>query len=75
MRNFLRYSSGLFFWALTYYLVAIASLAFDDPQSQRAIIWFPAGVAVAAFLSAHRSRWPLVLLALLVAKVLLDNHG
>lgn len=75
MRSFLRYSSGLFLWALSYYLVAIASLAFDDPQSQKAIIWFPAGVAVAAFLSSRRSRWPLLLLALLVAKVLLANHG
>ena len=75
MRNVLRYSSGLVLWALTYYVVAIASLAFDDPQSQKAIIWFPAGVAVSAFLSSRRSRWPLLLLAMLVAKVLLGNHG
>lgn len=75
MRNAFRYGSSLFLWALTYYVVAIASLTFDDPHSQKAVIWFPAGVAVSAFLSSRRSRWPLLFLALLFAKMLLGNHG
>jgi len=75
MGKILRYGSSLFLWALTYYVVAIASLAFDDPQSKKAVIWFPAGVAVAAFLSSRRSHWPLLLLALLIAKVMLATYG
>lgn len=75
MGNILRNCGSLFLWAFAYYLIAVASLTFDDPQSQKAVIWFPAGVAVAAFLSLRRTRWPLLLVALLVAKILLGNHS
>lgn len=71
----LRRSGVLFLWALTYYLTGLASLAFDDPTSHMAIIWFPAGVSVSAFLSSRRSHWPLLFVALLVARVLLGEPG
>lgn len=75
MENILRNCGIFFLWAFAYYLIAIASRTFDDPQSQKAIIWFPAGVAVAAFLSLRRTRWPALLVALVIAKILLDNHS
>jgi len=75
MVKFLRNCNSLFLWALAYYLIAVASLEFDDPQSQEAVIWFPGGIAVAAFLSSRRKRWPLLFVALATAKVLLSNHS
>ncbi|WP_158267397.1 MASE1 domain-containing protein [Pseudomonas aylmerensis] len=62
-------------WALTYYVTGVASLAFADPVSGMAIIWFPAGVSVSAFLSSKRAHWPLLFLVLLAARVLLDEPG
>ncbi|OCW30312.1 histidine kinase [Pseudomonas aylmerensis] len=71
----LRRSGILLLWALTYYVTGVASLAFADPVSGMAIIWFPAGVSVSAFLSSKRAHWPLLFLVLLAARVLLDEPG
>lgn len=71
----LRRSGILLLWALTYYVTGMASLAFDDPVSKMAIIWFPAGVSVSAFLSSRRAHWPMLFLVLLIARVLLGAHG
>lgn len=49
-----RQAFTLLFWGVLYYLAGLISLRFDDPTSPIAIIWFPSGVAVAAFLFA---RW------------------
>jgi integral membrane sensor domain MASE1 len=59
-------------WALAYYVAGIISLEFDDPVSQVAVVWFPAGVAVSAFLISQRSRWPLLLAVLLTTRIFLD---
>lgn len=71
----LRRSGVLFLWGLVYYVSGVASLAFEDPVSNMAIIWFPAGVSVSAFLSSRRSHWPLLFVALLVARVLLGESA
>ena len=73
--NALRRTGVLFLWALVYYVSGVASLAFEDPVSNMAIIWFPAGVSVSAFLSSQRNHWPMLFVALLAARVLLGEHG
>lgn len=70
----LRYSTALLIWALIYYAAGVISLSFDDPASQVAIVWFPAGVAVAAFLCSRRAHWPLLFLILILMRIFLDNH-
>lgn len=64
--------ASLLMWVLTYYVTGLISLEFDHPVSQVAIVWFPAGVAVSAFLSSQRSRWPVLFTVLLATRVLLD---
>ena len=64
--------ANLLMWVLCYYVTGLISLEFDDPVSQVAIVWFPAGVAVSAFLISQRSRWPALFTVLLVTRVLLE---
>lgn len=71
----LRHSGILLLWAIIYYVTGVASLTFDDPVSQMAIIWFPAGVSVSAFLCSRRTHWPMLFVVFLVARVLLDEQG
>lgn len=71
----LQRSGVLLLWAVTYYVTGVVSLAFEDPVSQMAIIWFPAGISVSAFLSSRRAEWPLLFAVFLVARLLLDEHG
>ena len=63
----------LLLWVLTYYVTGILSLEFDDPLSQVPLVWFPSGVAVAAFLCCQRSRWPALFLALVLTRFFLDD--
>ena len=71
----LQRSGVLLLWAVTYYVTGVASLAFDTPVSQMAIIWFPAGISVSAFLSSRRAHWPMLFGVFLITRVLLDEHG
>ena len=71
----LQRSGVLLLWAVTYYVTGVASLAFDNPVSQMAIIWFPAGISVSAFLSSRRAHWPMLFGVFLITRVLLDEHG
>ncbi|WP_411751062.1 MASE1 domain-containing protein [Serratia sp. (in: enterobacteria)] len=52
--SYVRQLFTLLLWGLIYYLAGLISLKFDDPDSPIAIVWFPSGVAVAAFLL---TRW------------------
>ena len=65
--------SRLLMWVSTYYVTGILSLEFDDPLSQVPLVWFPSGVAVAAFLCSQRSRWPVLFVALVVTRIFLDD--
>lgn len=68
----LQRSGVLLLWAVTYYVTGVVSLAFEDPVSQMAIIWFPAGISVSAFLSSRRAEWPMLFAVFLVARLLLS---
>lgn len=65
-------AASLLMWALAYYVTGIISLQLDDPVAQVAVVWFPAGVAVSAFLISQRSHWPLLFAVLLTARFFLD---
>lgn len=65
-------AATLLMWALAYYVTGLISLEFDDPVSQVAVVWFPAGVAVSAFLISQRSRWPLLFVVLLTTRIVLE---
>lgn len=70
----LRHAGILFLWCLAYYATGVASLAFDDPSSKMAVIWFPAGISVSAFLISRRAHWPMLFVAFMIARILLDPH-
>ncbi|WP_227317059.1 MASE1 domain-containing protein [Cedecea davisae] len=63
----------LLLWGMVYYLSGLISLKFDDPSSAIAIVWFPSGVAVAAFLSARWRDYPVLILIFALMSVLLDE--
>lgn len=63
----------LLLWGGVYYLSGLISLKFDDPNSAIAIVWFPSGVAVAAFLSARWRDYPVLILIFALMSVLLDE--
>lgn len=67
-------AASLLTWALAYYVTGIISLEFDDPIAQVPVVWFPAGVAVAAFLISQRSGWALLFAVLLTTRIFLDFH-
>lgn len=61
-------------WGGVFYLTGLPSLKFDDPDSVIAIIWFPSGVAVAAFLSTRWRDYPALIIIFTLATVLLDEQ-
>lgn len=63
----------LLLWGMVYYLSGLISLKFDDPSSAIAIVWFPSGVAVAAFLSARWRDYPVLILIFALTSALLDE--
>ncbi|WON77972.1 MASE1 domain-containing protein [Serratia sp. UGAL515B_01] len=63
----------LLLWGLAFYVAGLVSLKFDDPDSPIAIVWFPAGVAVAAFLYARWREYPLLFLLFTFVNVLFDK--
>lgn len=71
--SWLQQTAILLLWGLVYYLSGLISLKFDDPNSAIAIVWFPSGVAVAAFLSARWRDYPALILIFALASVLLDE--
>lgn len=71
--NYLQQTTKFIVWGLVYFLSGLISVNFDDPDSQISIIWFPAGVAVAAFLSVRWSEYPSLIFVFALASVLLDG--
>lgn len=71
--SWLQQTAILLLWGLVYYLSGLMSLNFDDTNSAIAIVWFPPGVAVAAFLSARWRLYPALILIFVMASVLQDR--
>lgn len=71
--SWLQQTAILLLWGLVYYLSGLMSLKFDDTNSAIAIVWFPPGVAVAAFLSARWRHYPALILIFVLASVLQDQ--
>lgn len=72
--SWLQQSFILLLWGLIFYLAGLPSLKFNDPISSIAIIWFPSGVAVAAFLSARWRDYPEFIVIFTLATTLLDEQ-
>lgn len=72
--SYVRQVFTLLLWGGIYYLAGLISLKFDDHDSPIAIVWFPSGVAVAAFLLV-RWRSYLALFVILTLASLLLREG
>jgi len=59
-------------WAVLYVACAYLSFALDNPVSQVSFVWFPAGVAVAAFFATPRPAWTALAAALFAADLALS---
>nr|WP_241899334.1 MASE1 domain-containing protein [Erwinia sp. OLTSP20] len=57
---------------IVYYFSGLLSIRFDDPQMHISIVWFPAGVATAAFLHARWRLWPALTLIFILLNLLMD---
>lgn len=70
-----RYSVLLYLsvWSALYFVLGYFSLLIDDPSSRVAFVWFPAGVAVSAFLSSQREHWLLLYVVLFITRTVLDT--
>lgn len=62
----------LLLWAALYIACAYLSFTLDSPISQISFVWFPAGVAVAAFFVTARPAWPALAAALFAGDLLLS---
>lgn len=62
----------LLVWCLLYFSLGYISLFLDDPASRVSFVWFPAGLAVAAFLLTPRRFWPPLFVGLLIVRTILD---
>ncbi|MGK8932709.1 MASE1 domain-containing protein [Pluralibacter gergoviae] len=60
------------FWSIIYLLLGYISLLLDDPLGRVALVWFPAGAAVSAFLSIERKHWLALYIVLFLSRTLLD---
>lgn len=67
-----RFVGQLLLWCTLYFALGFISLFLDDPASQVSFVWFPAGLAVSAFLLTSRHRWPGLFLALFIVRTVLD---
>ncbi|HBR6990582.1 TPA: MASE1 domain-containing protein, partial [Klebsiella aerogenes] len=66
------YLPALIIWPVIYLILAFISLKLDDPQNRVAMVWFPAGAAVSAFLSLPRRFWPAMYIVLFAARAGMD---
>lgn len=68
----IKFVMPLLLWCTLYYLLGYTSLYLDDPVSQVSFVWFPAGLAVSAFLLTSRHHWPWLFLGLFIVRTVLD---
>lgn len=71
--SWLRQTFSVLLWGLTFYVSGLISLKFDDPGSSIAIVWFPSGVAVAAFLCARWRDYPILIMTFALMTVLQEE--
>jgi len=57
-------------WGIVFYLAGLVSFTLDDSANSFAIIWFPSGVAVAAFLTIRWRDYPILLILFSLISVL-----
>lgn len=62
----------LLLWCALYYALGYLSLFLDDPVSQVSFVWFPAGLAVSAFLLTSRHKWLWLYFGLFIVRTVLD---
>lgn len=60
-------------WIAIYYLSGLVSLQLDDPSLDFSVVWFPAGVATAAFLCAPWRQWWVFLAGFVALNLILNN--
>ncbi|MEW5561952.1 MASE1 domain-containing protein [Enterobacter asburiae] len=65
---------SMLLWGMLYFATGYLSLRLDDPVSRVAFVWFPAGVAVSAFLLTRHSYWPLLFSLFFLVRTLLDLY-
>ncbi|MDX6022725.1 MASE1 domain-containing protein [Scandinavium sp. V105_16] len=70
--NSFKFVMQLLVWCALYFALGYISLFLDDPASQVSFVWFPAGLAVSAFLLTSRRRWPWLFLGLFIVRTGLD---
>ncbi len=63
---------SMIIWCVLYFATGYLSLYLDDPVSRVSFVWFPAGIAVSAFLIVGRSYWAALFIALFMVRTLLD---
>lgn len=71
--SFLKKNFTLLTWGVIYFLSGLISLKFNDPDSTITIVWFPAGVAVAAFLSVQWREYPVLIIIFTLVTTFLDE--
>ncbi|WP_312582040.1 MASE1 domain-containing protein [Atlantibacter hermannii] len=70
---FMHQTVSFVIWMLIYYLSGVISLQLDVPSLDFSVVWFPAGVATAAFLCAPWRQWPVFMVGFIALNLLLDN--
>lgn len=68
----IRYSMQLLIWCTLYFSCGYLSLYLDDPASRVSFVWFPAGIAVSAFLLTPRHFWLPLFLGFFIVRTILD---
>ncbi len=68
----LRFCGGVLAWALLYYAAAWVSLTLDDPIGHLGFVWFPAAVAVSAFMYLDYRRWFALVVAFILTGIVID---
>lgn len=63
---------SLAIWGVLYFATGYLSLYLDDPVSRVSFVWFPAGIAVSAFLIVGRAYWATLFMVLFLVRTLLD---
>ncbi|CAI1195776.1 putative diguanylate cyclase [Serratia quinivorans] len=72
MVSSVRFLMQLLLWCALYFSLGYISLYLDDPVSQVSFVWFPAGIAVSAFLMTPRRFWLYLFLGLFLVRTFLD---
>lgn len=59
-------------WAVIYIILGYISLSLDDPKSRVAMVWFPSGAAVSAYISLPEKVWKYLYSVFFITQTALD---